>query len=188
MKNPGGTVVNVAIVVPADAGVRVLLSTVRRTFPSEVTMWNVGWPVVRRTGVILTCLSVHAFPTDKGFRSLEGVFHPLTGCFYSIAGGFEVDPIVACRELEVAILRPVVDPDEVPRSMVDGGPKIVDNTHQPRRDRARNGRCEKLAICKGFLHAFDLPKLHKQPGVPVMLNSVVPGRTSIRDYDFGPRN
>lgn len=63
----------------------------------------------------------------KGFRCDEGVFHPLTGCFYSLAGGFEVDPIVACRKFEVAILRAAVAADHVPNCVVEGAPRVVDS-------------------------------------------------------------
>lgn len=82
-------------------------------------------------------VEVHTSTGDKGFHSLEGVFHPLAGCFYSIAGGFEVNPIVACRELEVAILCPVVNSDQFPRSMIEGGPQIVDSVAYYRGEVAR---------------------------------------------------
>ena len=93
--------------------------------------------VLIRVVQLTELVEVHAFPTDKGFRSLEGIFYPLAGCFYSIAGGLEVDPVVACRELEVAILRPVVEPNHFPCSMIEGGPQIVDSVAYYRGERAR---------------------------------------------------
>jgi hypothetical protein len=74
---------------------------------------------------------------DKGFRTLEGVFHPLAGCFYPIAGGFEVDPAVPSRELEVAILRPVIESNQLIRHVIEGTPQIVDSVAYHRGERTR---------------------------------------------------
>jgi hypothetical protein len=93
--------------------------------------------VLVRVVQLTELIQVHAFPTDKGFRSLKGVFHPLAGCFHSVAGGFETDQGVACRELHVAILRPVVGADHFPRGVVEGGPQIVDSVAYYRGESAR---------------------------------------------------
>jgi hypothetical protein len=83
--------------------------------------------VLVRVVQLTELVKIHAFPANKGFRALEGIFHPLTGCFYSVAGGFEVDPSVASRELQVAILRPAVNSDYFPRGVVKSGSQIVDS-------------------------------------------------------------
>jgi hypothetical protein len=93
--------------------------------------------VLIRVVQLTELVKVSAIPTDKGFRSLDGVFHPLAGCFYSIAGGFEVDPIVASRELQMAILRPMVKANEFPDSMVKSAPQIVDSVAYYRGESAR---------------------------------------------------
>jgi hypothetical protein len=110
----------------------------------NVERWVAGRPQHRRDFDVLIrvvqlteLVEVHAFPADKGFRSLEGVFYPLAGCFYSIAEGFEINPIVACRELEVSILRPMVNSDHFPRDMIEGRPKIGDSGAY---DRGKRGR------------------------------------------------
>jgi hypothetical protein len=76
-------------------------------------------------------------PTDEGFRSRDGVLHPLAGCFYSLAGGFEVNPSIVCGKLEVAILRAMIDPDQFPHGMVEGGAQIVNSIGYYRGEVAR---------------------------------------------------
>jgi hypothetical protein len=76
--------------------------------------------------------------TDEGFRDFDGVFHPLTGCFYSLAGGFEVNPALCCREFSVAVLRAAVPPDQLPEHMVEGAPHIVDTIAYYKGERAWN--------------------------------------------------
>lgn len=83
-------------------------------------------------------VEVHSFAFDKGFRGSDGVFHPLTGCYYSIAGGLEVDPSIACRESEVAILRAIIKPDKLPNCMIHGAPQIVDSIAYYKGERGRN--------------------------------------------------
>jgi hypothetical protein len=68
-----------------------------------------------------------SFPSREGFRSDEGIFYPLTGGFYSLAGGFEVSPIRTCTEVEVAILRASIDPDNLPCCMVKSGSQIMNS-------------------------------------------------------------
>ena len=100
----------------------------------DVERWVAGRPqnwryfdVLIRVVQLTELVEVHPFPPDKGFRTLECVFYPLTRCFYSRTGSFEVDLVVACRELEVAILRPSVKSDQFPRGVIEGGPQIVDS-------------------------------------------------------------
>jgi hypothetical protein len=93
--------------------------------------------VLVRVVQLAELVQVDAFPAKKGFRSLDGILHPLTGRFYSIAGGFEVDPIIACRELEVAILRAVIQPNDCPHRVVKGPPEIVDSIAYYRGECAR---------------------------------------------------
>jgi hypothetical protein len=83
--------------------------------------------VLVRVVQFVDLVEINALPTHKCFGSPDGVFHPLAGCFYSIAGGFEVDPAVACREAEFAILRAVVVSDQIPNGVIEGGSKIVDS-------------------------------------------------------------
>lgn len=65
--------------------------------------------------------------TDKDLLSDEEVFHPLAGCFHSIARGFEVNPRIPCREFDVAILRALVDPDKPPCDVIQSGTKVVNS-------------------------------------------------------------
>lgn len=97
---------------------------------------------------LVEIVEVCPLPADKGFRGLDGVYHPLTGCFYPIAGGFETDPTVACRELEVAILRAVIPSDEFPRCMVEGTPQIVDSVAYYRGNSARQFFNKSYAECE----------------------------------------
>lgn len=74
---------------------------------------------------LVELIEVISTAAGKGFRDFEGVFHPLAGCHYSIAKGFEADPAVACGEFEVAVLRAVVDANQLPRGMIERAPEIV---------------------------------------------------------------
>jgi hypothetical protein len=76
--------------------------------------------------------------TREGFCTFDGVFHPLTGCFYSLAGGFETNPAIACREFEVAVLCAAVHSDQRPSHMVEGAPHIVDSIAYYKGEGARN--------------------------------------------------
>ena len=81
-------------------------------------------------------IQIEPAPANKGFCCFEGIPHPLARCFYSIAGGFKTDLIFACRELEVAILYSMVESDQFPRHMVEGGTQIVDSVADYRCERA----------------------------------------------------
>ena len=83
-------------------------------------------------------VDVRSSTFDKGFRGFDGIFHPLTGCFYSIAGGFEIDPSIACREFDVAILGAVIKSDEFPNGVIQRGPQIVDSVAYYKGERGRN--------------------------------------------------
>jgi hypothetical protein len=74
---------------------------------------------------------------DKNLSGLENVFHPLAGCFYSFARGFEADPVLACRESEVAVLRSVIKTNQIPCHMIEGSPQIVDSICYYRGKRVR---------------------------------------------------
>lgn len=63
----------------------------------------------------------------ENFESDEKVFYPITGCFYSFARGFEINPVISRDKAEVAILCAVVQPDGLPCHMVEGGTSIVDS-------------------------------------------------------------
>lgn len=63
----------------------------------------------------------------KNFKLDEKVFHPITGCFYSFARGFVINPVISRDEAEVSILRAVVQSDDLPRQMIEGGTNIVDS-------------------------------------------------------------
>jgi hypothetical protein len=93
--------------------------------------------VLIRVVQLVELVQVHAASANKGFCGGDGVFHPLTGCFYSMAGGFEVNPCVACGELEVAILRAVINSNQFPHGMVKGASKIVDSVAYYRGEVAR---------------------------------------------------
>jgi len=107
----------------------------RRVFcrPQNWRYFSVLIRVVQLTELV----QIVAPSADKSFRTLEGIFRPLAGCYYSIAGGFEADPILTARELEVAILRPLINPDQFPRHVIEGGPQIVDSVAYYRGERAR---------------------------------------------------
>ena len=68
-----------------------------------------------------------ALPIGEDLKGLDEVFDPLGLGFYSLAGGFEVDPRVASRKLEVAILRAAIPSDEIPDHVVQGDPHVVDS-------------------------------------------------------------
>lgn len=72
-------------------------------------------------------VEIISFPAREGFRSDEGIFYPLTGGYYSLAGGFETDPIIACGEFEIAILCAAIDPDNLPCCMVKSGSQIMNS-------------------------------------------------------------
>jgi hypothetical protein len=76
-------------------------------------------------------------PFGEGFLRAEGVFHPLAGCYYSIARRFEVLPAIACNKLDVAVLRALPDKSQLPRDMVKGGPQIVNSVCYYKGDSAR---------------------------------------------------
>ena len=109
---------------------------VERRMASRAQNWRY-FDVLIRVVQLTELVEVHAFPADKGFRSLEGVFYPLAGCFYSVARGFEIDLVVACRELEIAILRPVVDTNHLPSRVIKGRPQIMNSVAYYRGKRAR---------------------------------------------------
>jgi hypothetical protein len=95
---------------------------------------------------------------EEGFRGLDGVFHPLTGCFYSLARGFAANPVTTCGELEVAILCASVQSDKFPDCMVKGRPQIVDS----------------IAYYKGELGRNLFQKIdskHRFPAIKVSLDS-----------------
>ncbi len=68
-----------------------------------------------------------ALSSWENFKLDEKVFYPITGCFYSFARGFVVNPVISRDEAEVAILRAVVPSDDLPRQMIEGGTNIVDS-------------------------------------------------------------
>jgi hypothetical protein len=70
---------------------------------------------------------IGALSSDESFGPLEHIFHPVAGRFYSIARCFKVETVVACRELEIPILCPVVDPDQFPCHVIESGSQIVDS-------------------------------------------------------------
>lgn len=71
---------------------------------------------------------IMTFPAREGFRSLDGVFHPLAGCFYSLAKGFEIHSITAANnKLGSAIFCALPDVGQFPSDMVEGAAQIVDS-------------------------------------------------------------
>lgn len=93
--------------------------------------------VLIRVVQLVELVQVHTASANEGFCGRDGVFHPLAGCFYSTAGGLEVNPCVTCGELEVAVLRAVVNSDQLPYRMVKSAPKIVDCVAYYRGEMAR---------------------------------------------------
>jgi hypothetical protein len=114
-------------------------------WPDSGEFWDACCPqnwgddnVLVRVVQNIEIVEVHSSTFDKGFRGFDGIFRPLTGCFYSIAGGFETDPSIACREFEVAILRAVINSDEFPNGVIQRGPQIVDSIAYYKGERGRN--------------------------------------------------
>lgn len=75
----------------------------------------------------LDLVEVFASATGERLAADEEILHPLAGCFYSLARGFETNPAVSGREFEVAILRALIDPDQSPSDVVEGDTKVVDS-------------------------------------------------------------
>lgn len=65
-------------------------------------------------------------PWEDFKRDVE-VFYPITGCYYSFARGFKIDPAISRAECEVAVLSAAVDADNLPRQVIEGGSKVVDS-------------------------------------------------------------
>ena len=68
-----------------------------------------------------------ALSSWENFERDEKVFYPITGCFYSFATGFVVNPVIARAKYEVAILCAAIDTNDLPRQMVEGGANVVDS-------------------------------------------------------------
>ena len=79
--------------------------------------------------IVQFCEIVEIVPTPfgEGFLSADGVFHPLTGCYYSIAGSFEVNSAIACNEFGMAILCAAPHGSKLPSNVVQGHPQIVNS-------------------------------------------------------------
>jgi hypothetical protein len=76
---------------------------------------------------IMEIVEIISAPFREGFLSADGVFHPLAGCYYSLAGSFEANPAVAGRKFGMAVLSAVVETNEFPKHLIEGGPQIVDS-------------------------------------------------------------
>ena len=63
----------------------------------------------------------------EDFERDEKVFYPFTGCFYSFAAGFVINPAIARGEYEVAVLRAAVQSDRLPRHVIESRANVVDS-------------------------------------------------------------
>lgn len=71
---------------------------------------------------------VMTFPAREGFRGLDDIFHPLTGCFYSLAGAFEIRPVVAANnEFGAIIFCAAPQVGQFPRDVVEGATEVVNS-------------------------------------------------------------
>ena len=68
-----------------------------------------------------------ALSSWENFERDEKVFYPITGCFYSFATGFVVNPVIARAKYEVAILCAAIDTNGLSRHMVESGANVVDS-------------------------------------------------------------
>ena len=100
----------------------------------------------RQQNCVLLCVVELAKPVEEfpGAARIEceldkEVGGVLPGCFYSVAGGFKVDPVIACRKLRVAIPSALVVSDKLPSSMIQRRPQIVDGVTQNQRQRFWQG-------------------------------------------------
>ena len=62
-----------------------------------------------------------ALSSWEDFERDEKVFYPITGCYYSFARGFVINPVISRAECEVAVLRAAVDSDDFPGQVIEGG-------------------------------------------------------------------
>ena len=93
--------------------------------------------VLIRVVQLAKLVEVSASPSREGFRGKDGAFHPLAGCYYSIAGGFETNPAVTGGKLEVAILRAAINSDQFPNGVIQRAPQIVNSICYYRGEMAR---------------------------------------------------
>lgn len=76
-------------------------------------------------------------PGRKYFKGLERISDRLTGCFYSLTGGFKIDPVVSGGKVEPAILSSLVATDHFPGHMLKRRLQIVDSVGYCERDLGR---------------------------------------------------
>jgi hypothetical protein len=97
-----------------------------RWMASDPQGWGKDCALIR----IIHFLEIVEFVTTasgEGFLGADGIFHPLTGCFHSIARSFEALPVGPEMELGVAVLCASGHPQHFPVDVIQGGPQIVDS-------------------------------------------------------------
>ena len=122
------------------------------------------------------------FPAGKDFQRSKHTQERFRGCFYSLDRGFETDPTVSRRKLEVAVLRAAVPTDDFPGHVVQSDPQIVDSI----------AYCESDAI-RGLFSGVDLDVNlaclgigQDSQAVGVLLNKRRKLAFDITDVMFGP--
>ncbi len=66
-----------------------------------------------------------ALSSWEDFKRDEKVFYPITGCFYSFARGFVINPVITRGEFEVLILRSAIKSDRLPGEVVERTTEVV---------------------------------------------------------------
>ncbi|MCW5732071.1 MAG: hypothetical protein KIT20_15020 [Alphaproteobacteria bacterium] len=120
-------------------------------------------------------------PGRKDFKSCEGRYYDLRGCYYSFAGGFKIDPVAAGREAEIAVLCAAIPRDHLSSHVVKGGPEVVDSVAYCQSDLARH-----LAVERDFQPWPTIAVMLRSDGVALVFDQRSELPVKIADVLIGP--